>query len=109
MITSMLYLALSCLGATLLVDVRPYYTYTDGVRGQTPVGYVYDVCLPVHKMDKLAVKIEGQRLMDAPQDGAREVEFAGLVVRPYVDRNGHLAVTATATGIKARKEVNGKA
>ena len=106
MINNLLYLAIACIGQTLLVDIRPYYNYTDGVRSQAPVGYIYDVCLPLHKMDKLSVKIEGKQLMDAPQGGAIPVEFVNLIARPYVDRNGRLAVTATANGIKA---VNDKA
>ena len=106
MINNLLCLAIACIGQTLLVDIRPYYNYTDGVRSQDPVGYIYDVCLPLHKMDKLSVKIEGKQLMDAPQGGAIPVEFVNLIARPYVDRNGRLAVTATANGIKA---VNDKA
>lgn len=106
MISNLLYLAIACIGQTLLVDIRPYYDYTDNVRSQDPVGYIYDVCLPMHKMDKLFVKIPGKQLMDAPLNGALPVEFANLHARPYVDRNGRLAVTATANGIKA---VNDKA
>lgn len=106
MISNLLYLAIACIGQTLLVDIRPYYDYTDNVRSQDPVGYIYDVCLPMHKMDKLFVKIPGKQLMDAPLNGALPVEFVNLHARPYVDRNGRLAVTATANGIKA---VNDKA
>ena len=106
MISNLLYLAIACIGQTLLVDIRPYYAYTDSVRSQDPVGYIYDVCLPMHKMDKLFVKIPGKQLMDAPLNGALPVEFVNLHARPYVDRNGRLAVTATANGIKA---VNDKA
>ena len=106
MINNLLCLAIACIGQTLLVDIRPYYNYTDGVRSQDPVGYIYDVCLPMHKMDKLSVKIAGKQLMDAPLNGAIPVEFIDFNARPYVDRNGRLAVTATANGIKA---VNDKA
>lgn len=106
MISNLLYLAIACIGQTLLVDIRPYYDYTDNARSQDPVGYIYDVCLPMHKMDKLFVKIPGKQLMDAPLNGALPVEFVNLHARPYVDRNGRLAVTATANGIKA---VNDKA
>lgn len=106
MINNLLCLAIACIGQTLLVDIRPYYNYTDGVRSQDPVGYIYDVCLPMHKMDKLSVKIAGKQLMDAPLNGAIPVEFIHFNARPYVDRNGRLAVTATANGIKA---VNDKA
>ncbi len=109
MISSILFLAVACIGDMLLVDVRPYYAYTDNVRGQTPVGYAYVVCLPLHKMDKLSVKIEGPQRMDAPPDGAIPVEFDGFVAKPYVDRNGRLAVTATATNIRKRKEGSDKA
>ena len=109
MILSILFLAAACIGDMLLVDVRPYYAYTDGVRSQTPVGYAYIVCLPLHKMDKLSIKIEGAQRMDAPLDGAIPVEFDGLFAKPYVDRNGHLAVAATATNIRKRKEGSDKA
>lgn len=106
MINNLLYLAIACIGQTLLVDIRPYYNYTDGVRSQDPVGYIYDVCLPMHKMDKLFVKIPGKQLIDMPPNGAIPVEFVDFIAKPYVDRSGRLAVTASATGIKA---VNDKA
>ena len=54
-----------CLGnKMLLVAVRPAYAYVDGKRGDTVTGYAYDVCLPSHNLDKLAVKIDGVQQMD---------------------------------------------
>lgn len=107
---AILVLAAEAIGKMLLVDVRAYYGYTNGNRSEDPIGYAYDVCLPLHKMDKLSVKIPGKQLADAPSDGAVPVEFEGFVARPYVDRNGRLAVTATATAINLPgKEVHGKA
>ncbi len=90
-----------CLGETLqLVAVRPFLS-ADGKRHDVPIGYTYDVCIRAHQNDKIGVKIMGAQQLEQPstmQDVY--VVFDGLRVRPYVTREGRLALTATATGIK---------
>jgi hypothetical protein len=101
MIAKSLVIENKCLGDTLqLVDVTPDL-YSDGQKLSSPCGYKYEVCVRAHRNDKLTVRIPGMQLMEAPstmQDVF--VTFDDLVVRPYVDRTGHLAVSATATSIK---------
>ncbi len=100
--TSNLLIDPSCLGDVFqLTDVRPII-YADGKRLDAPTGYTYEVCIRALKNDKLAVKIAGAQLMEAPstmQDVY--VQFDGLRVRPYVTRDARLALTATASSIKA--------
>ncbi len=100
MINALLTLEPKCLGNSMqLVEVAPVL-YANGVKLDKPVGYRYVVCLRAHRNDKLGVVIEGAQLLDSPEiDADVYVSFAGLVVRPYVDRNGRLALTAAATGI----------
>lgn len=91
-----------CLGKeAFLVGVRPSYAYmSDGQRGGI-VGHIYEICLPEHGFDKLAVKIEGEPQIELPDGEHMPVTLADLVVRPYVGRDGRLAYSATASGIKA--------
>lgn len=104
MIQSELKLDNACLGDLLqLVEVTPNL-YENGQRVDSPRGYRYSVCVRAHRNDKLGVLISGPQAMETPstmQDVY--VEFTDLVVRPYVDRNGRLALTATASGIKQVK------
>ena len=54
-----------------------------------------------HRYDKLVIKILGAQLMDSPVSGNEpQVAFEGLKVRPYVDRTGRMAYTASATGVR---------
>lgn len=89
------------LGCTVLINVVPDFYGSDKNRHEEPVGYKYEVMLPTHRYDKLAVKIPGPQLLEAPVSGHEPmVEFADLRVKPYVDHSGRLAFTASATGIK---------
>lgn len=98
----------ACLGDTLqLMDVTPNL-YENGQRLAAPNGYKYSVCVRAHRNDKLSVLIPGAQLMETPSTMLDVfVEFTDLVVRPYVDRTGRLAFTATASGIKAVKRSGG--
>ncbi len=101
MYTNNLFIDPSCLGdAMQLVDVRPIM-YADGKRLDAPVGNTYEVCVRALRNDKLAVKIMGAQQMEQPSTMQDiYVQFDDLRVRPYVTREGRLALTATATGIK---------
>lgn len=104
MITTNLYLDNESLGPKMqLVDVRADM-YLNGQRQDTAHGYVYDVVLPSHKYDHLAVHISGDVQLEAPSTMQTiMVEFDELRVRPYVDRSGRLALTATAKSIRQTK------
>ena len=101
MINANLYLAPACLGPMILVSVSPDYYGTDKERHADPQGHKYEVMLPAHRYDKLTVKIPGTQQLECPVSGSEpQVVFEGLNVRPYVDRTGRMAYTASATGIK---------
>ena len=102
MISSNLYLDPTCLGPMILIAVTPDYYGSDKERHADPQGYKYEVMLPQHRYDKLTVKILGVQQMECPVSGNEpQVEFADLRVRPYVDRTGRMAYTASATGVKS--------
>ena len=60
-----------------LVEVSPAYEYQNNRRTDTVLGYRYTVALPEKGLDKINVRIDGDKLMDAP-DGYAEVRFDGL-------------------------------
>ena len=100
----------TCLGPMILIGVSPDYYGAGREKHADPQGYKYEVMLPLHRFDKLIVKIAGQQQMDAPVSGHEpEVTFVALHVKPYVDRNGRMAFSATADGIAvATTAGNGK-
>ena len=101
MINANLYLAPECLGTMILIAVTPDYYGSDKERHADPQGHKYEVMLPAHRYDKLVIKILGVQLMDSPISGSEpQVEFSDLRVRPYVDRTGRMAYTASATGAR---------
>lgn len=100
--TSNLYLDRACLGPMILIAVTPDYYGSDKEKHSDPQGYKYEVMLPAHRYDKLTVKILGTQQLESPVSGNEpQVEFAELKVRPYVDRTGRMAYTASATGVKS--------
>jgi len=109
MISTLLFLALACLGPMILVGVTPDYYGSDREKHAEPQGFKYEVMLPLHKYDKLVVKIPGKQLIEAPISGAEPtVEFQDLKVRPYVGHDGRMAFTATAGGVKVAEAASGK-
>ena len=77
------------LGSKLwLVEVSPAYEYRE---------YRYTVAMPEKGLDKINVRIDGDKRMDAP-DGYAEVRFDGLEVFIYWSQ-GQPQVGARATGI----------
>ena len=71
------------LGSKLwLVDVSPAYEYQNNRRTDTVLGYRYTVALPEKGLDKINVRIDGEKRMDTP-DGYVEVRFDGLEVFIY--------------------------
>lgn len=80
-----------------LVDVSPAYEYREGRRTEHILGYRYTVALPEKGLEKINVRIDGDKLMDAP-DGYAEVRFDNLEVFIYWSQ-GQPQVGAKATGI----------
>ena len=80
-----------------LVDVTPAYEYQNNKRTDTVLGYRYAVALPEKGLDKINVRIDGDKRMEAP-DGYAEVCFDGLEVFIYWSQ-GQPQVGAKATGI----------
>ena len=81
-----------------LVGVSPAYEYKDGRRTDNVTGYRYSVCLPEKGLEKINVKIDGKKLLEAPENGYAEVAFTGLEVFIYWS-NGQPNVGARASGI----------
>ena len=85
----------------LLVEIKPWFELLDGKKTGNQLGYKYTISLPAHALDKIDVKVPGEQQIEKP-DGYVEVEFTGLVVKPYYrDNSRHeLAFSAKATGIR---------
>lgn len=86
----------------LLVDIAPAYQYDNGKRTDNVTGYRYIIALPAHSLEKIGVRIDGKQLMEKPE-GFAEVEFSNLEVSAY-ESQGHVQLTAKATGISAAKK-----
>ena len=80
-----------------LVDVTPAYEYQNNKRTDTVLGYRYAVALPEKSLDKINVRIDGDKRMEAP-DGYADVRFDDLEVFIYWSQ-GQPQVGARATGI----------
>lgn len=86
------------LGNTLwLVGVSPAYEYQNDRRTDTVIGYRYAVVMPEKGLEKINVRIDGKRQMEAP-DGYVEVCFDDLKVYIYWSK-GQPQVGARAKGI----------
>lgn len=86
----------------LLVDIAPAYQYDNGKRTDNVTGYRYIIALPAHSLEKIGVRIDGKQLVEKPE-GFAEVEFSDLEVSAY-ESQGHVQLTAKATGISAAKK-----
>lgn len=80
-----------------LVEVSPAFAYVNNRKTDTILGYRYTVALPEKGLEKINVRIDGDKLMDAP-DGYAEVRFDNLEVFIYWSQ-GQPQVGAKATGI----------
>ena len=87
----------------LLVDVKPKYEYVNNRRTDKVVGYGYTVVLPDERYEKLTVKIDGPKLMDAP-DGYVDVGFEKLELYIYW-LSGQPQIGARAKDIHLAMEV----
>ena len=79
------------------MEVSPAYEYQNNRRTDTILGYRYTVALPEKGLDKINVRIDGEKRMDTP-DGYVEVRFDSLEVFIYWSQ-GQSQVGARAAGI----------
>lgn len=86
----------------LLTEVKPVYEYRNNKRTDNLIGYRYIVAMPDHGLDKISVKIEGEKLMETP-DNYTEVMFEELELFVYL-MNGRLEIGARAAGISLAKQ-----
>lgn len=92
-----------CLGdSMLLVDIVPTYEYQNKQRTEKVVGYRYVVALPSMGLEKLGIKIDGEKRLEKPE-GYSEVKFENLEIGLY-EAQGHVNVTAKASGIHLAKK-----
>lgn len=90
-----------------LAENKLSYPYVDGERATTPNGIKYSVVDAKNAYCPITVTIEGSTaLLFDTENGAEipdmcEVQFSGLVVRPYVSSaTKRIAYSAKATGIR---------
>lgn len=81
----------------LLVDVSPYYKYVNNQKTDEIEGYKYSVAMAEKGLEKINVKIAGQKLMETPESFV-EVKFTGLELSVYM-MNNKPEIGAKATGI----------
>lgn len=86
-------------GNLMLVDVLPAYIYVNGKRSEEVSGFKYVVALPEHALEKLAVKIDGDLIIDKPVNDFPVVKFDDLELSIYWTSSGY-QVSAKATGIR---------
>lgn len=87
----------------LLTNITPVYTYKNNQRTDEVNAYKYHVAMMERNLEKIAVKIEGQKLLETPDNGYLEVAFEGLSLSIYT-MNGQPQISARATGISVVKE-----
>lgn len=82
----------------ILTEVRPAYEYRDGRRTDTITGYRYEVVMPERGYDHLAVRIDGEQLIELKDGTHEEVIFDALELFIYW-LNGGYTVGARAAAI----------
>lgn len=97
-----------------LADNRVAFAYIDGEKSDKPTGVRYDVVDINNAYTALSVNVEGSTaLLFDTENGAEipiacEVQFDQLQVRPYVARNGRIAYSAKAAGVRLVQPPRGK-
>ena len=81
-----------------LVDVIESVEYKDGQRTSNVTGYRNIVALPERSLEKISVRIDGVKQLEAP-NGFVEVQFENLELYGYMS-NGQPNISARATAIK---------
>ena len=86
-----------------LTDVRPVYQYdATGKRTDVIAGYKYEVVLEERGFERITVKIEGEKQMEASEDYP-EVVFDGINLSLYTI-NGVTQLSAIAKTVRVAKQ-----
>lgn len=84
----------------LLADIVPAYEYKDGEKTDNFIGYIYQVVLPAHKMEKVGIKVLNKPcLIDIEKDDipiGSIVKFVGLEVGTYYSKTNGVLLTIKA-------------
>lgn len=86
----------------MLTDVSPVYKYENHARTDEIIGYRYTVACPYLDLEKVGIKVEGDKKVDKPANGFPVVEFSGMEIKAYVI-NGNAQITVTAKDVKVVK------
>ena len=86
---------------SLLTEVAPVYAFENGHRTDDIIAYKYDVVFPDAGFEKISIKIEGKKQIEAPAQGYTEVLLEGLDIFIYW-RCGEYAIGARANAIKVK-------
>jgi len=81
-----------------LTEVSTVYSYRNNTRTDEIVGHKYIVALPDKNFEKIGIKIDGKKLIDAPETGILEVKFDNLEIFAY-SMNGTIQIGGRATNI----------
>ena len=73
-----------------LVGVTAAYEYKNNVRTDNVVGYNYEIALPERGLDKIRVKIDGAKLVNAPENGYVEARLENLDVFIFWSRGDYV-------------------
>jgi len=87
-------------GRLWLTEVSSVFLYRDNKRTDEIVGHKYVICLPDKNYEKIGIKVDGKKLLDAPETGVMEVKFDNLEIFAY-SMNGTIQIGGRATGIQA--------
>lgn len=82
-----------------LCEVMEDWEYKNGQRTGTLLGYKYATAIPALSLERIMVKIPGDKLIEIEEGEIVEVAFENLELGVYVANNGQPTLTAKATGI----------
>lgn len=89
----------------MLCGLRPFNAYVNGERSNTLAGYVYEICFPELRYEKLSVKVPIEEMtlpliaLDEPIPVGAPVIVSGLTIRSYMSK-GLVNLSATAKKIR---------
>lgn len=89
----------------MLTDVTPVFRYENKAKTDEVVGYRYVVACPALGLEKVGIKVNGDKRMNKPVEGFPIVTFIGMEIKLYVI-NGNANITATAKDVKVVKADN---
>lgn len=92
----------------LLLSIKPYNTYENGVRTAKHGGFAYEVVLPNNGYEKIIIRVPDEQTPAVPIDTIddknlpkiKPVNFTGKF---YQNRNGEYAFSAKASGMEVTK------